>query len=311
MWGFHCAPDRLTDAGRRLFLNTVAYAHAHRGEPVETLRLRPSRSDLEALLTLYLRLYEAKDHERVIERTYTGEPIPPAVREPGAEQRKWLDERLPYLHPASSGDDWATKYQLAIDADLKELGCGNGVLEFLDRVAARLAKVPDDSLALRLLSRYVPDVEPSSFATWLAANRARAYFTDSGGWVWRVRGTRAGSTLLGTKDSVASDDPVRVSVEFSETKVIVTLRIRSPYHCYASGAEKGEPVRVKIADGSAMAAAGEPLFEADSDRELHGTTRVVLPIERRSREGTLTVTVSYVACDAEACRPRKTLTFTK
>jgi hypothetical protein len=310
MWGFHCAPDRLTDAGRRLFLNVIAYANAHRGALVETLRLRPSRTDLDDLLTIFMGLYPVEDRDSVIHRTYAGETIPPAVLVAGPEQRKWIDERLPYLHPANSGDDWDTQFQLTIDGDLKELGCGNGTPEFLDSVAARLAKHADDALALRLLARYVPDVEPGEFAPWLEQNRARAYFTEAGGWVWRVRGTRAESPVLRTKDADAKD-PVRVTVEYSETMLTVTLRIRRPYHCYAAGAKDGDPVRVDIAEGSAFAATGEAIFECDEDQQLHDAAQIKVPIERRARGGSLTVTVAYTVCDAAKCLPRKTLTFTK
>lgn len=32
LWGFEGTPDRMTETGRRLLLNVMAYAHAHRGE---------------------------------------------------------------------------------------------------------------------------------------------------------------------------------------------------------------------------------------------------------------------------------------
>src|SRR5262245_794959 len=176
MWGFHCMPETLTDAGRRLYLNTLAYAVKHKGALVETLRLRPARVDLEHALTIFLGLYPEKERASMLKRHYAGEEIPAALMDDAAARRKWFEERRPYLHPADDGSNWETAYQLRLDAQCKELGVANDAPAFLDALAARLAKDAQDPLAAALIARYVPDANPASFASWLAKNRESLYF---------------------------------------------------------------------------------------------------------------------------------------
>src|SRR6185295_9744138 len=96
--------------------------------------------DLEHALTIFLALYPAEERKGMLERHYAGEPIPDLLLTDAAAARKWLDERAPYLHPASDGSDWNTAYQLAVDPDCKQLGLANNSLAFLDAISARLAK---------------------------------------------------------------------------------------------------------------------------------------------------------------------------
>ncbi len=140
MWGFHSLPEKFSDAGRKLYLNTLAYAAAHKGAQVESLRLRPSRIDLEHSLTIFLPMYEETARKAMLERHYTGETIPDAALKDTAAAKKWFDERAPFLHPAADGSDWNTAYQLALDPECKQLGLANNSLAFLDTLALRLAK---------------------------------------------------------------------------------------------------------------------------------------------------------------------------
>ncbi|MBZ0153978.1 MAG: hypothetical protein K8J09_20835, partial [Planctomycetes bacterium] len=76
MWGFHCLPEQLTDTGRRLFLNSLAYAVAHQGALVETLRQRPTRDELDRAIEVFVDQYPAEQRLGVLTRHLGGEALP-------------------------------------------------------------------------------------------------------------------------------------------------------------------------------------------------------------------------------------------
>ena len=306
MWGFHSLPGELTDAGRRLYLNALAYAVAHKGKPVETLRVRPTRVDLEHAFTIFFDLYEETERLDMLRRHYVGEELPAELLTDAALRARWIAERLPFVHPVDDGSNWETSYQLTVDADCKTLGVGNGVPAFLDALAARLARDADDALAATLIARYVPDATPSTLATWLAANRERAYFTEAGGWTWRVEGRPARSPALRVVGASA-DDPVSVKAEVTASTMTITLRIKAGWHVYAPGANDGKPVRFRIVEGSAFETAGEADYGADDDGKLARFATIRVPIRRVAEGDTFAVDFTYTACDPKACRPEKTV----
>jgi hypothetical protein len=311
MFGFHALPERFTDEGRKLYLNTLAYAVAHKDAPVETLRLRPVRTDLLEALTTFMVLYPESEHMRVAERAYAGEPIPPEILKDPASAKKWYAERAPYLHPADDGSNWSTSYQLATDTQCKELGLANDSLAFLDALALRLGKDAHDPVATALLARYVPDVEPARLGAWLAENRDKLYFTESGGWVWRVKGTRVQSPVLRNRTAAIADDPVRVQAETSGTTLTIVLRVREGWHVYSPKTTEGKPVSIAVAEGSAFEVTGPAVFVDDENGTLSGYVQVKVPIRRIAPGGALLVDVTYTVCDAKSCRPPRTVRLSR
>lgn len=310
MWGFHSRPEALTDDGRRLFLNTLAYAVAHKGALVETLRLRPTRSDLEHMLTIFLPMYPEAQRSDALQRHYAGEDLPRELVSDAALRAKWFAERAPFLHPLDDGSNWITAYQLCVDPECKTLGQPNRSPGFLDALAARLAKDPKDALATSLVARYVPGVSASEFGGWLAKHREQLYFTEAGGWCWRVKGERAASPAL-KGGELPKDEPVTLKAEATESTLVVTLRIRSGWHVYAPGAKQGKPVEVSIEEGSAFEAAGEAEFGESKDGALFGYVEIKVPLKRVALGSALLVDVSYTVCDEKACKPTRKVRLTR
>lgn len=304
MFGFHARPERLTDEGRRLYLNTLAYAVAHKGTIVETLRLRPRRTDLLDMLTIFAHMYPADRRAAAVARHYAGEQIAPALLEDAAAAREWYTARAPFLHPLDDGSNWDTQLQLTVDPECKELGVANDSPAFLDALAARLAANVEDRLARTLLARYVRDVAPADFGAWVARNRESLYFTEAGGWVWRVRGTRATSPSLRNVGAAKHDDPVRVAVEATDTTLTISLQIREGWHVYSPKSKDGQPVRISILAGSAFEAAGDVDWGDDGDGTLRDWVEIKVPMRRVAAGDVLRVQVSYVVCDERTCRPR-------
>ena len=308
MWGFHALPERFSDAGRRLYLNTLAYAVAHKGAQVETLRLRPSRTDLLEALTVFLGLYPEAERAGMLQRHFAGETIPADLLTNQEAGRKWYAERAPFLHPSSDGSDWNTAYQLAVDPECKQLGAANDSLSFLDALAARIAKDKTDALAATLLARYVPGVAPAEFSAWVEKNRAQLYFTEAGGWVWRVKGTPATSPVLRNTSALVDDDPVIVKAETTDTTLTIILRVRKGWHVYSPKAKAGnKPVSFEILAGSAFEASGDATWADDEDGTLRGYAEIKVPIRRVAPVDALILDVTYTVCDEKTCRPTRTV----
>ena len=145
----------------------------------------------------------------------------------------------------------------------------------------------------------------AELGAWLAANRGKLYFTETGGWTWRARGVAAKSPVLRNTSAAAQDEPVAVKAEASETTLSITLRIRDGWHVYSPKAEGAMAVTVALAEGSAFALDGEAQYDAEEDGSMRGYAEIRVPIRRVAPGDALLVDVTYVACDAKACRPPK------
>jgi hypothetical protein len=307
MWGYQGYADDLTDTGRRLFLNTIAYAHSKRGAVVETLREVAPRDALAETLFVWRSFYETPAQLRAsLERTYIGEAIPEEVITDVDAAHRWFDERRPYLR-RSDGADYMAQYQLTLDRELQSLKIGNADPKLLDWIAEHLRSASDRDLAAKLLERYVPDVAAADFATWLRDHRDRLYFTETGGYVWRVRGTAAKSPVLSVSGA-AQDDPVRVTAEVRNGALAITLAVRAPWHVYRPSDPEGRGLRLTMAEGSSFAVGGDLAIDADSEGdELHGYCELMVPLKRVASGDVVAFDLTYVACDPRSCKPPQTV----
>jgi hypothetical protein len=314
MWGFHGSADDLTETGKRLFLNVIAFTAAQRGKRVETLREFQSRADVEAYFDIYTAMYledksGAKHIQSGMELHFPGMKVPEAVLASGKEAKTWYREFAPFLRPAAAAG-YRAAYALEIDAECKQLGIGNDKLEFLDAIAGRLAKDASDGLATSLLRRYCPDAPAGAFGPWLRKNRGNLYFTETGGYLWRVRGSDPPPRFRA--DSTDADDPVSVTADMTDKSVVVELTIRPGWHVYSPQSKEGDPVQISISENSNFSAAGGPLFEDDVHGKWTDSVRIRVPLKRKNYDGErLEIAVSYTVCDASTCRPRQTIHLTK
>ncbi|MBI3817326.1 MAG: hypothetical protein HY286_01445 [Planctomycetes bacterium] len=306
MWGFHGLPEDFTDNGRRLFLNAIAYAHAHKGQVVETLRSVSSRAALAEFFTIWMPFYEKTQQKNTFQRYWTGEDPPDSIFENTQEALKWVAARAPYFHAPSTGD-WGDQFKVCVDAQCKEFGVGNGDPEFPKTIAARLAKDPKDELAKFLCERYFPDVSAAEFPAWFDKNGAKLIFTETGGYVWRVRGERAHSGQMRVKGADPAADLVSVKGEASDNSLQIEVRIKDGWHLTAPVAKEGQPISLNILPDSSFAEAGPIKCESDQNGQLTRFALLTLPLKHKSSGRKLRVEFTYTACDAMSCQPPKSL----
>ena len=183
-FGFDLAPKDMTDAGRALLANVVAYiARFTEDRPILRTpcvfvqgkrlvdrdylarRLREPKPDLSALQYFFAK----GDYERHLKDR--------SVDEVAA----WYREHREYLHADANG-------KLTVDADAKAFGVPPAGPEFLAKATAALGG-PKAADARRLLARYVPDGPGEKgtavdWAAWVEKNRPYLFFSDTGGYRW-------------------------------------------------------------------------------------------------------------------------------
>ncbi len=175
-WGFSAPPSKMTEAGRRFFLNCVCYIAKFDGKaPL----VRRHSSDRFSGVRL----------------------IKGAVQNPGESFYEGLfpSELMEKYRGNADGlfAHYMRNYDLIyreggtykIDAELKSLGIeSNQKVESLDKLIELLRDKEKSEIARKLLRRYsVESFETAGeWRKWFEQNRDRIYFTDVGGYKFRL-----------------------------------------------------------------------------------------------------------------------------
>jgi hypothetical protein len=199
LWGFCAAPAEMTDGAKRAFLNTVVYMKRFDGrKPVVT-----KTSSARQWAYVYANLLGEEDAD--IAARYR-KMFVPKLLEAGPDAAKvkaalkanegWLvwEETV---EPNGSETRPARKQKrIAIDEDAKALAIANHDPKILEACVALLEKGERKDLAVRVLERYTDQrhgADAAAWRKWLDASRGRLYFTDNGGFVFRVKDEPAGA----------------------------------------------------------------------------------------------------------------------
>jgi len=172
LWGFCASPAEMTDEAQRVFLNAVVYMKRFDGARPAFAKAARAR-DWALLYATYAKSEGMRDWAR--------KQFSPDLLEGNAPEA---------LEAALRADLGYLRFDgvFRIDEDAKALGIANRDVALLDRCIAMLG-TDDAARAERILARYVPDRQgtPAEWKRWLEENRERLYFTDTGGYCWRVR----------------------------------------------------------------------------------------------------------------------------
>lgn len=109
---------------------------------------------------------------------------------------------------------------------------------------------------------------------------------------------------------IEKGDPFEVTATATETGLEIAVVMRDGWHMYGEDVGGGEPVSVKVAKDSCVAAAGGLKIPATADGKLRGAFKLTLPLRRAKSGGGLRVTFSLMACDALMCLPPRDLSLT-
>ena len=182
LWGFSAPPSEMTDSARKVFLNAVVYMKRFDGARPLVVDPVGARGWAATFAIWYAR---RPDYGWA---SHSTQCFTPRVLE-GAEGdltklASFVEANLSWIRV----EPGTKKFDL--DTEAKALGVANNDVALLDRCVTMLEKGDRADLARTLLARYVdanPGTDAKSWRAWLDANRARLYFTDRGGYRFRVR----------------------------------------------------------------------------------------------------------------------------
>jgi hypothetical protein len=174
-WGFSAAPSKMTDAGKNFFVNCVCYIAKFDGK-APLARTKTGHRTYAIRDAMILAQAEGE--------SFALKSFPPNVVEKFKGDRNAL--RKYYL------DHYELIYRdrlYRVDEELKSLGIeSNRKVSTLERLIALLNDEEHAVTARLLLGRYTEESfeKPDEWEAWLTKNRGRIYFTDVGGYKFRV-----------------------------------------------------------------------------------------------------------------------------
>lgn len=180
-WGYSAPPSKMTDAGRKLFLNCICYIHQFDGKGplirkiaihrLDTIRQAPGA---ERFWQRRKRRNDKRSRPNIpddITKKFLGDPNGLV---------KYYKDNLEFIYEDG---------QFRVDSELKSLGFNsNREVATLERLISLLKDESHAETARRLLARYTNESfsEPEQWQSWFDENKDRIYFTDVGGYKFFV-----------------------------------------------------------------------------------------------------------------------------
>jgi hypothetical protein len=175
LWSFAGGVDAMTEAGRALFVNTVAYAAKFRDAPVLEKRTNKTR---DALLDSLAFARRVPGYIATIKRLY----VPKELAEKNlAEIEAWVKRNRPYLR--SDGR------RLTVDPLARELKTPNHRTKYLELLIRMLSgKRKEEALAAlhRYAGRKDLGADADAWARWFRENRRYLWFSDCDGFRFKL-----------------------------------------------------------------------------------------------------------------------------
>lgn len=178
LWGFAGGVERLTRAGKALFVNTVHFAAGQKEAQVLEYRLSKTRDGL------YAYLHRARTAapgllntlKRYLPESMAGKDID--------ETEAWIDANRAWFYPEGR--------RFLVDDYARRTGIPNHKRKFLERCLADLEKENTRNQAHAALRRYTSldlGAEPEPWRKWYRENRDYLYFSDCGGFRFKIDAT--------------------------------------------------------------------------------------------------------------------------
>ena len=320
LWGFSASPTDMTPEARKCFVNSVSYIKKFDGQKPF---IKKTGSGREWALVYSGYMEQLSDQEFI--KNLFPEDVRRRFGKDSAKYVAYYKENLEYLMPSQSG--------FAVDEDVKGLGLSNRKVELLDKCVGLLERGEQAGTSLRILKRYTTEnfADAKQWRAWLFKNRSRLFFSDAGGFKFRVapdsliEPLRRGALSQAAPEAAPEPDaqhPVVAAAELSPLRsragessvIIVRVKLAPAWHIYAAEGSNGPGVstalKLKLPEG--VEADGQwsypkPVLGSDDQKIYEGMVefRRKLRVRPDAAVGPVSVTceLGYQACDPVSCRP--------
>ena len=176
-WGFSAPPSQMTDEGRKFFLNCVCYIRKFDGKGL-IVRKKTGHRTYAVRDAMLINKIEA------FRKSFPPDLVAKYQSDPEGLTKLYKDN-FELIYPSRSG---RSRVYL-IDPELKSLGIdSNRSVSTLERLVALLKDEEHAEMARQLLDRYTEEsfATPDEWSAWLDKSRGRIYFSDVGGYKFRV-----------------------------------------------------------------------------------------------------------------------------
>ncbi len=183
-FGFDLAPAEMSNAGRALLVNSIAYiARFTEDRPiVRTPCVFTQGTRMFDRDAIARRLQGSDEDLKALEYYLSKETYAKLKGKTRAQLVEWFKGARDYLH---AGDGQG----LCVDAQARSFGVPPASPEFFSKAIAELGN--QGPLVRRLLARYAPegpgaDAKAEKWRAWWEENRQYLFFSDTGGYRWYI-----------------------------------------------------------------------------------------------------------------------------
>lgn len=244
---------------------------------------------------------------------------------------KYYTENRPYFY--GSFNDYGVK----LDEDAKSLSIANNDKRILEKAISMWENNQDVEKAKRILYRYtlLRYDNAKQWREWYNKYQSKLFFTESGGWLWLVNDLDPKtpgndysilklndvdeSSLAPMKEKASKEEPVALSSAVvkngNKGELIIRMKIYPGYHIYSVVSDEDPYIAtkyelqtdgdIKLVDdlqkptGHLMSGSKSIIYEGEQ----------VLRQKFTGKEGSITLNITYQACDSHACLMPKTKTI--
>lgn len=245
------------------------------------------------------------------------------------EYVKYYTDNRPYFYGNFNN------YDVKLDEDAKSLGIANNDKRILAKAISMWENDQDVEKAKRILYRYtlLRYDNAKQWRLWYNKYQSKLFFTESGGWLWLVNDLAPktpGNDYSILKfneinekapmaEKASKEDPVAFSTstikESNGGEIIIRMKIYPDYHIYSVVSDQDPYIETKYEfqtegdiklDGDLQKPAGKLL--AGSKSVIYEGEQV-LRQKFTGKNGSITLNITYQACDSHACLMPKTKTL--
>ena len=245
------------------------------------------------------------------------------------EYVKYYTDNRPYFYGNFNN------YDVKLDEDAKSLGIANNDKRILAKAISMWENDQDVEKAKRILYRYtlLRYDNAKQWRQWYNKYQSKLFFTESGGWLWLVNDLAPktpGNDYSILKfneinekapmaEKASKEDPVAFSTstikESNGGEIIIRMKIYPDYHIYSVVSDQDPYIETKYEfqtegdiklDGDLQKSAGKLL--AGSKSVIYEGEQV-LRQKFTGKNGSITLNITYQACDSHACLMPKTKTL--